>query len=277
MKLSTRLTIAMVAVVLLTAVAIGWLIYYHVAAVALPRVLERLDVHAHLLALDLESSHREARSFVEGFRSAAALDGMMRAHAAGGVDPEDGIAETTWQRRMAGRYLADLSARQDYLRIRLIGADGRELVRVDRLSSGGAPRIVPEAELRDKGQLEYFEKTIALPAGEIYVSPVHYNRERGAVQLPPVPVIHVSTPVHMRDGRPFGIMIVNIDLRPTFDRIRMPRLPVDSSSSSTRMGTTSSIPIARSNSVSNSACRGAFSVIIRIWRKSCSDPTPSQA
>jgi hypothetical protein len=224
MKLSTRLTIAMVALVLMTATAVGWLIYDHVAAVALPRVLERIDTHAHLVALDLESSQRDARSFVEGFRSAAALEGMMRARAAGGADPEDGVTEAVWQNRMAARYLADLSARRDYLRIRLIAADGRELIRVDRSGPDGAPRIVPAAELRDRGALRYFDKAMGLPAGQIYVSPVDYYREHLVVLLPPVPVIRVAAPVHMADGQPFGIMVVNIDLRPTFDRIRISRL-----------------------------------------------------
>jgi PAS domain S-box-containing protein len=220
MKLSTRLTIAMVALVLITALAMGSLIYHNVAAVAMPRVLERIDVHAQFLALGLESSHRGARNFVEGFRSAAAMEGMMRARAAGGVDPEDGVTEAVWRNRMASRYLADLSARPDYLQIRLIGAEGRELVRVDRSGPGGAPRIVPPAELQDKGHTNYFKQTIGLAVGQAYVSPVGYNREHEVIESPPVPVVRIAESWHMADGRPFGIMLVTIDLRATFDRIR---------------------------------------------------------
>jgi hypothetical protein len=219
MKLSTRLTIAMVALVLITALAIGSLIYHSVASVAMPRVLERIDVHAHFLALDLGSSHRGARNFVEGFRSAAALDGMMRARAAGGVDPDDGVTEAVWQNRLATRFLGDLSARPDFLQIRLIGADGRERIKVDRSAPDGAPRIAPQAALKDTADTRYFKNLIGLPAGQDFVSPVEYSRTLKAAGLP-VPVFRVATGFHMPDGQPFGIMVVNIDLRPTFDRVR---------------------------------------------------------
>src|SRR5579864_2597302 len=192
MKLSTRLTIAMVALVLVTALGIGWLIYYHVAAVALPRVLERLDIHARLLALDLESSQRGARSFVEGFRSAAALEGMMRARAAGGLDPEDGVTEATWRNRLAARFIGDISARPDYLQILLIGADGRELIKVNRSAPGAAPHIALEAELQDKADTRYFKNLIELPASQIYVSPIEYSRTLKAAGLP-VPVVRLAT------------------------------------------------------------------------------------
>ena len=55
MRLSTRLTIAMVALVLVTATAIGLLTYRNVVAIALPRGLDRIDTHAHIVATVLEA------------------------------------------------------------------------------------------------------------------------------------------------------------------------------------------------------------------------------
>jgi hypothetical protein len=101
MRLSTRLTIAMVALVFLTSTAIGVITYREVAAVALPRSLDRLHIQARLLGLDLESSRRGARFFVEGSVAAVALQGMIRAPAAGGVDPVDRLTEAEWQARSA--------------------------------------------------------------------------------------------------------------------------------------------------------------------------------
>jgi hypothetical protein len=100
----------MVALVFLTATAtaIGVITYREVAAVALPRSLERLHVQARLLGLDLESSRRGARFFVQGFVAADALAGMIRARTAGGIDPEDGLNESAWRARMAQRYLAEM-------------------------------------------------------------------------------------------------------------------------------------------------------------------------
>ena len=54
MSLSSRLTIAMVASVLVTATAIGLLTYRSVLAIALPRGLDRIDTYARVLATGLE-------------------------------------------------------------------------------------------------------------------------------------------------------------------------------------------------------------------------------
>ena len=121
---------------------------------------------------------------------------------------------------MAARYLADLAARPDYLQIRLIGTDGRELIRVERSEADAVPRIASHAELQDKSDARYFKSAIGFPPGQVYVSPVEHARTRSAAGLPPVPVFRVAAPVLMTDGRPFGIMVVNIELRPAFDRIR---------------------------------------------------------
>src|SRR5436309_1984059 len=97
--LSTRLAVAMVALVLLTATAVGVLSYRSVEEALLPRALERVDTHTRLLASELESYARGARADILGFRSAVALDGMIRAHLAGGIDPLDGTTETVWRER----------------------------------------------------------------------------------------------------------------------------------------------------------------------------------
>ena len=74
--------------------------------------------------------------------------------------------------------------------------------------------------MQRKGDREDFKEAIRLPSGEVYVSPVDLNEEHGVIETPHVPVLHVATPVHTPDGRPFGIVIINVDMRPAFGRIR---------------------------------------------------------
>src|SRR5882757_2249831 len=107
MGLSIRLATAMVALVLLTVGAVSLLSYYNLEAAILPRAQERLEGHATLLASELESYARGARDDILGFRSAVALEGIIRARLAGGTDPVDGAPEETWRERMAARYLAE--------------------------------------------------------------------------------------------------------------------------------------------------------------------------
>jgi hypothetical protein len=55
MKLSTRLTLAMVGLVLFTTAVTGILAYRNLLGIAVPRSLERLDQHVRLLASELEA------------------------------------------------------------------------------------------------------------------------------------------------------------------------------------------------------------------------------
>jgi PAS domain S-box-containing protein len=90
---------------------------------------------------------------------------------------------------------------------------------VNRSAPDAAPHIALEAELQDKADTRYFKNLIELPANEIYVSPIEYSRTLKAAGLP-VPVIRLATVFHGPDGQPYDIMVVNIGLQPTFDRIR---------------------------------------------------------
>jgi hypothetical protein len=134
MTLTTRLTLAMLALVLATATAVGLLTYRNIEAFVVPRGLSRIESHARLLALELEASVRGARADVLGFRSAVAVDGIVRASLAGGTHPPDGITLTAWRERLAARFVAELVAKPNYDQFRIIGiADGgREIIRVDR-------------------------------------------------------------------------------------------------------------------------------------------------
>jgi PAS domain S-box-containing protein len=223
MKLSSRLTVAMVGLVVATAVAVGWVTYRNLEAAVLPRAVERLESHVRLLAAELAIYARGARADISGFRSAVALNGIVRAHAAGGIDPLDGTTtEATWRERMAARYVAELESKPAYSQFRIIGIDdgGREIVRVDRRGKDGAIRIVPDAELQTKSDRSYVTDTLRLRPDEIYVSPIELSHDNGLIEVPHVPVLRVAAPIQAPDGKPFGIVIINLDMRPIFSSLR---------------------------------------------------------
>src|SRR3984893_4021983 len=108
MALSSRLTVAMVALVLLTATAVAYLTYRNVEALALPRGLDRIDMRTRLVAAGLESGVRAARAGVVGFGAAVAVEGIIRSRVAGGIDPIGGTSEAVWRARLAARHVAGL-------------------------------------------------------------------------------------------------------------------------------------------------------------------------
>jgi len=222
MKLTTRLAVAMIALVAITVSAVGWLNYRSLEQALLPRVLDRIETHAQLVASDLQSYVRGARADVATFRSHAAAHGMVLAHFNGGIDQVDHISEAAWRERLTTRLVADLGAKPAYSQFRFIGVDdgGREIIRVDRFGPDGAIRVVPDAELKQKGERAYFKDTIRLAANQIYVSPVDLKQKNGTIETPHVPTFRVAAPIFAPGGQPFGIVIINVDMRPAFDRVR---------------------------------------------------------
>ncbi|AWM10704.1 PAS domain S-box protein [Bradyrhizobium symbiodeficiens] len=222
MTLATRLAIAMILLVTVTVAAVGWLGFRNTTQAVIPRVLERVEAQSRLLATGLESYVAGARGDLVGYRSAAAINGLIRAHLAGGVDPADGVSEQTWRERIATRLAAEIEAKPSYAQFRIIGIDDdqRELVRVDRSGPNGSVRIAPNSELERKGDRAYFRDTIRLAPGDIYVSAVDLATRQGGTTEPHVPTLRVATPLFTPDGKPFGIIIANIDMRPALDHVR---------------------------------------------------------
>jgi PAS domain S-box-containing protein len=222
MTLTTRLAIAMIALVAIAVSAVGWLSYRNLEQALLQRARERIETHSRQVATDLEYYTASATGDVAGFRSAAALQGLVRARKAGGTDPVDGVSYTTWRTRIEARLAAELEAKPSYSMFRIIGIDndGRELVRVDRNGPNGTVRIVPEEGLQKRGDRDYFQATIRLNPAQTYVSPLNLGRFNGLIEEVHRPTIRVAKPIVSSDGQPFGVFLVNVDMRRAFDRIR---------------------------------------------------------
>ena len=94
-----------------------------------------------------------------------------------------------------------------YDQIRWLDETGRERVRVDY--QGGAVAAVPRERLQDKSRRYYFRDTVDLEPGEIFVSPLDLNIERGQIERPYKPMIRLGTPVAEAQGKPRGILLLN--------------------------------------------------------------------
>ena len=157
MRLSTRLAIAMVGLVLFTALAVVVLSYRNLEAEIVPRALEVIEGRTRLLADKFAEHTQRAIDDLPGLRATAALSGILRARASGGVDPVDGVTEETWRQRVADQYAGELAAKPAYYKMPIIGVEdgGREIVRVDR--SGTAPingRQLADAALKLRPSLK---------------------------------------------------------------------------------------------------------------------------
>ncbi|CAK8723625.1 hypothetical protein KKHLCK_13055 [Candidatus Electrothrix laxa] len=97
--------------------------------------------------------------------------------------------------------------RQVYDQVRLISKDGMEQIRVNRIA--GQSTIVPKEDLQHKGKRYYFQDTIKLNPGEVFISPFDLNLEHGAIEKPYKPMLRFGTPVFDREGNKQGIVLLN--------------------------------------------------------------------
>jgi len=102
--------------------------------------------------------------------------------------------------------------------IRYLDIGGKEVVRVDQRDE--RIFIVPESELQDKSDRYYVQETLAIAPGDIYVSPLDLNIERGEVEHPEKPVIRFGTPIAGADAKTRGMLIVNLHAGIVLDQVR---------------------------------------------------------
>lgn len=197
MTLSTRLTMAMVGLVLFAIAVTGILTYRNLLDVAVPRSLQRLGGHVELVAAELQAVVSAARADVLAF----AVEQMVNG-GSGDIADASNVFAAAERRQLTSRFAAELTAKPWYDEWRIVGAEdgGREIIRVDRSGSGGASRAAPEAELQRDGDQDHFQKTIVLAAGDVYISPIELKQTHGTIGTARVPSMRVAAPLIAADG-----------------------------------------------------------------------------
>ncbi len=103
-------------------------------------------------------------------------------------------------------FLSFAAVKKDFDQLRFINNSGMEIVRVN--SRNGVTEAVPRDELQNKSNRYYVIEGMRLSQGEIYVSPLDLNIERGEVENPRVPMMRFVSPVYIDDKRA-GLIVIN--------------------------------------------------------------------
>ncbi len=105
-----------------------------------------------------------------------------------------------------------------YDQIRYLDVSGQEIIRIN--FNNNNPAIVPQESLQNKAGRYYFDDTLKLNRGDIFVSPLDLNVEQGSVELPHKPMIRFGTPVFDSAGRKRGIILLNYLAENLLNRFR---------------------------------------------------------
>ncbi|AYN67651.1 response regulator [Euzebyella marina] len=97
-----------------------------------------------------------------------------------------------------------------YFQIRFIGKEngGQELIRFDKLNDS---IFIPD-NLQKKGDLDYYQETIQMKKGQVYLSKINLNEEYGTISEPVTPTVRAASPIFNRNNDLVGILVINVDL-----------------------------------------------------------------
>lgn len=98
-----------------------------------------------------------------------------------------------------------------YDQIRVISLQGKELVRVNHAMLGGYG--VPQDQLQDKIDRYYVTEGLKLKPGQVYLSPLDLNVERGKIEKPLNPTIRLVRMMANNEGQPVALLIINYKAR----------------------------------------------------------------
>ncbi|WP_211826800.1 sensor histidine kinase [Kistimonas asteriae] len=109
-------------------------------------------------------------------------------------------------------------SKPNYYKVRVIGVKngGEEILAIER--HGDAVYLMPGYELQNKRHRPFYQQSLRLEAGGVYLSDITLNREFGDVSQPYTPVMRASSPVYI-DGELYGLIVISMAFKPVFQRI----------------------------------------------------------
>ena len=208
LSLAYKFSLISILLVLGSVGVIGSLFYVKTSEIlvknALSDIAEKIrdegdQLYAHIM------SQNEDVTFLA---SVSPIQGMLRAVNNNGFDRSHNVDGKHWQHELEEVYIAQLNSKPNYLSIRFINGDGRELVHVGR--KDGQATVF---ELQDKSHRKYVQETLKLAPGSIYLSDINLNREHGRVVEPYQEVLRSATPIYDEStGKLAGLVALTVEV-----------------------------------------------------------------
>ena len=209
-----------IAILLLGGIAaLAWYSRQHAETVVYRDAREKLNHLQNLQEGIIKGTLENAEHHVRFLQAVPPVQGIADAVRNAEQSPSNDDQYQQWEARLKTTFVAYIRSNPMIAQIRYIGVanDGKELVRVDR--KGGHIKVTPNQQLQSKGHRNYFKEGISLAPDKVYFSPINLNRELGMIEQPHWPTCRVIKASYDKQGRIFGLIVVNLNLQSVFDRL----------------------------------------------------------
>lgn len=206
-KMQHRLLLLLILSTLIPVSIVGWYGISSSTEALQNLALTTLSDSVNSTANQMINKFENMRADILFLRKTPPVQGMIRAREGNGVDRQTNSTYKDWVYRMQLTFLSMMEAKPYYMQLRYIDNSGKEIVRVD--SDGTNIKVIPDSQLQNKADTDYFSATMKLKPGEVYVSSLNLNKEKGKIEIPYKPTIRYATPIFSPKGERQGFLITN--------------------------------------------------------------------
>lgn len=151
-------------------------------------------------------------------RDSFSTQAIFRSLENGGIDPASQDTYTTWVGRLTLTFANTAENLPGYQQIRLLDAEGNEIVRTDFYE--GQVVIPWDEELINSADTDYFQAAKALSPGEIYISSIELNKDYADFEPLNVPVMRYSTPIFNNSQEFQGVLTTSVYASAIIERLQ---------------------------------------------------------
>jgi len=202
-KIKNRLLVAFIFVSLIPLIALGGYGVTSISKSLESASIGKLDDKVSLISFEIEDFLKNVGNDLFYLRDSVTLNHLVQ-----NIAGNSAFSSRSAIDNLAKDFLAFSTHKKIYHQVRFLNADGKEVVRVDR--NNGKSTIVSQDRLQNKKKRYYFADTAKLAEGQMMISPLDLNRERGEVERPLRPVIRYGTPVYDDNDKLQGIVLFNV-------------------------------------------------------------------
>jgi methyl-accepting chemotaxis protein len=216
-KIQNQLLLLLVLSTLIPVSIVGWYAVTSSTAALQNLALSNLTKSVASSGEKIVNSLKNQSSDVLLLSKTPPIQGLIRAIEGKGVDRQSNSTYQNWLERMQIIFSSMMEVKPYYMQLRYIDEKGNELMRID--SDSKKIKIIPDSQLQNKADRDYFPATMKLKLGEVYVSSLNLNQERGKIEIPYKPTIRYATPIFNAKGERQGIVIANVLGRTLIDLV----------------------------------------------------------
>ncbi len=220
-RIATRLSIVLVIIVATSAILTGVAVTQSGTHLLVDASTARLAQESKVISIRLQDVFESVQRDVKFLVRSPAVRSVVNTMETGSGDADQSAAAALARTRLQEVFAALLNNHPWYVQIRLVSNmtdESREVVRVDQVQGQVLP--IPDAELQQNRDRNYFLETLNNPSRKVVWSVIDLNREHGQIAEPLQPVLRAGQALAGKDGTPFGVVIINLDVRRVFETAR---------------------------------------------------------